>query len=48
MINNLYCSKINMGDNCISISNSELKTGLYILNIVSDSFNFIKKIVVIR
>jgi len=47
-INRLYCGKINIGDNCISINNSELKTGLYILNIVSDSFDIVKKIVVIR
>jgi len=47
-INRLYCDKINMGDNCISISNNELKNGLYILNITSESFNIIKKVVIIR
>jgi hypothetical protein len=47
-INRLYCGKINTGDNCISINNNDLKTGLYILNIFSDSFDIVKKIVVIR
>jgi len=47
-INRLYCDRINKGDNCISINNIELKSGLYILNIVSDSFDIVKKIVVIR
>ena len=47
-INRIYCGKINTGDNCISINNNELKNGLYILNIFSDSFNIVKNVVVIR
>jgi len=47
-INRIYCGKINTGDNCISINNNEFKTGLYILNIFSDNFSIVKKVVVIR
>jgi hypothetical protein len=37
-----------MGENNIEVSNINLKSGVYIINIFSDSFDIVKKIVVIR
>jgi len=41
-LNRLYCGQLNIGENNIEINNIKLKSGVYILNIYSDSFNEIR------
>jgi len=47
-INRLYCGRINIGENNIEVNNINIKSGVYIINIKSDSINEIRKVVVIR
>jgi len=47
-LDKLYCGKLNIGENEIEINNISLNSGLYILNIYSDNFNEVRKVVVIK
>jgi len=47
-LNRLYSGKIDYGDNKIIIDNIGLSSGLYLLNIYSNDFNEIKKVVVLK
>ncbi|MGQ9706104.1 MAG: C25 family cysteine peptidase [bacterium] len=47
-LDEFYCGKLNIGENEIEINNINLNIGLYILNIYSDNFNEVRKVVVFK